>query len=57
MVIPYFEGPSFFSYNLLLEGLSSFSDNYEKIVEIFEKIINEKDALNSSVVFLYKFLL
>ena len=48
-VIPYLESPCCFSYDQLLEGLSYFGDNYEKIVEIFSKLTNEKYGLHSSV--------
>ena len=40
---------SCFSYDQLLEGLSYFGDNYEKIVEIFSKLTNEKYGLHPSV--------
>lgn len=48
-VIPYLESPCCFSYYQLLEGLSYFGDNYEKIVEIFSKLTNEKYGLHPSV--------
>ena len=48
-VIPYLESPCCFSYDQLLEGLSYFGDNYEKIVEIFSKLTNEKYGLHPSV--------
>lgn len=48
-VIPYLESPCCFSYGQLLEGLSYFGDNYEKIVEIFSKLTNEKYGLHPSV--------
>ena len=40
-VIPYLEKKYSFSYDQLLEGLSYFGDNYERIVEIFTKQIKE----------------
>lgn len=48
-VIPYLESPCCFSYDQLFEGLSYFGDNYEKIVEIFSKLTNEKYGLHPSV--------
>lgn len=48
-VIPYLESPCCFSYDQFLEGLSYFGDNYEKIVEIFSKLTNEKYGLHPSV--------
>lgn len=48
-VIPYLEGQCSFSYDQLLEGLSYFGENYEKIVEIFSKLTNEKYDLDPSV--------
>lgn len=48
-VIPYLESHCCFSYDQLLEGLSYFGDNYEKIVEIFSKLTNEKYGLHPSV--------
>ena len=48
-VIPYLESSCSFSYDQLLEGLSYFGDNYEKIVEIFSKLTNEKYGLHPSV--------
>lgn len=40
-VIPYLEKKYSFSYDQLLEGLSYFGENYERIVEIFTKQIKE----------------
>lgn len=48
-VIPYLENKCSFSYDQLLEGLSYFGDNYERIVEIFSKLTNEKYGTNPSV--------
>lgn len=47
-VIPYLEKEYSFSYDQLLEGLAYFGDNYEKLVEIFTKLIKEKYGINTS---------
>lgn len=46
-VIPYLEKEYSFSYDQLLEGLAYFGDNYEKIVEIFTKLIKEKYGIDT----------
>ena len=48
-VIPYLDENFSFSYDQLLEGLGYFGDNYEKIVEVFSKLTNEKYGINPSV--------
>ena len=50
-VIPYLDENFSFSYDQLLEGLGYFGDNYEKIVEVFSKLTNEKYGINPSVVY------
>lgn len=47
-VIPYLEHRYSFSYDQLLEGLSYFGENYEKIVEIFTKLVKEKYSIDNS---------
>ena len=46
-VIPYLDKQYTFSYDQLLAGLSYFGDNYEKFVEIFTKLIQEKYKLDT----------
>ena len=50
-VIPYLEKKYSFSYDQLLEGLAYFGENYERIVEIFTKMIKEKYKLDTSVTY------
>lgn len=50
-VIPYLEKEYSFSYDQLLEGLGYFGDNYERIVEIFTKMIRENYKLDTSVTY------
>lgn len=48
-VIPYLEKEYSFSYDQLLDGLAYFGDNYEKIVEIFTKLTQEKYGIHPHV--------
>lgn len=50
-VIPYLDKDYSFSYDQLLEGLSYFGENYEKIVEVFTKLIKEKYSLTTDVTY------
>ena len=50
-VIPYLEKKYSFSYDQLLEGLSYFGDNYERIVEIFTKQIKEIYGTNMNTTY------
>ncbi len=46
-VIPYLDKQYTFSYDQLLSALAYFGDNYEKFVEIFTKLIQEKYKLDT----------
>ena len=48
-VIPYLSNQYHFSYDQLLTGLAYFGENYEKIVEIFTKQVNEKYEFNTDI--------
>ena len=46
-VIPYLDEKYSFSYDQLLEGLSYFGENYEKIVDTFTTLVKEKYKLST----------
>ena len=50
-VIPNLDKSYSFSYDQLLEGLSYFGNDYERIVEIFTKMVKEKYSSNTSVTY------
>lgn len=48
-VIPYLGQEYNFSYDQLLNGLAYLGDNYERIVEIFTKLIKNKYSINTNI--------
>lgn len=50
-VIPHLDKQFSFSYDQLLEGLSYFGENYERIVEIFTKLTREQYQMHTDITY------